>query len=151
MLSKTILIGRTGADPEVRYTPDGNPVVSLRLATDESYKDKNGEKIKRTEWHNIVLFGKSADNATNYITKGRLLYIEGRNRTRSWEGQDGIKRYTTEIIAYKFLLLDSAKRAENGGSKESSKKEEEPAPWNEEAEYTPFNGTDPLLEDDVPF
>jgi single-strand DNA-binding protein len=107
MVNKVILIGRLGKDPEVRYTPDGTMVTNFRIATDEQWKDKNGEKVQRTEWHQIVTYRKLAEICGNYLVKGKLVFIEGRIQTRSWEDKEGIKRYTTEIIASNMKMLDS--------------------------------------------
>ena len=107
MVNKALLIGRLGADPEVRYTPDGTMVVNFRLATDLQWKDKNGEKLQRTEWHRIVAYGKLAEICSNYLSKGKLIFIEGRIQTRSWEDKDGVKRSTTEIVASNMQMLDS--------------------------------------------
>jgi single-strand DNA-binding protein len=107
MVNKAILIGRLGKDPEVRYTPDGTMVTNFNLATDEQWKDKNGEKIQKTEWHRIVTFGKLAEICGNYLVKGKLIFVEGRIQTRNWEDKDGVKRYTTEIIAGNMQMLDS--------------------------------------------
>ena len=99
MVNKVILIGNVGADPEVRYLEGGVAVANLRLATTERYKNKNGENIDQTEWHNIVLWRGLAEIVEKYVKKGMRLYIEGRIRTRSWDDQNGVKRYTTEIYA----------------------------------------------------
>jgi single-strand DNA-binding protein len=107
MVNKAILIGRLGKDPEVRYTPDGTMVTNFNLATDEQWKDKNGEKVQKTEWHRIVTFGKLAEICGNYLVKGKLVFIEGRIQTRSWEDKDGVKRFTTEIVANDMKMLDS--------------------------------------------
>lgn len=107
MINKVILIGRLGKDPDIRYTPDGTMVTTFRIATDEQWKDKNGEKVQRTEWHQIVTYRKLAEICGNYLVKGKLVFIEGRIQTRSWEDKEGIKRYTTEIIASDMKMLDS--------------------------------------------
>lgn len=109
-MNKVILIGRLGADPEIRYTPDGTMVVNMRLATDESYKNKAGEKVEKTEWHRLVGFRKLAEICGNYLTKGRLIVVEGRIQTRSWEDDQGTKRYTTEIVMSSMKMLDSQKK-----------------------------------------
>jgi len=128
MVNKAILIGRLGKDPEVRYTPDGTMVTNFNLATDEQWKDKSGEKVQKTEWHRIVTFGKLAEICGNYLVKGKLIFIEGRIQTRSWEDKDGVKRFTTEIVASDMKMLDSkgqgksddmssnAASAQNGGT-----------------------------------
>ncbi|AEO08313.1 single-stranded DNA-binding protein [Buchnera aphidicola] len=98
-INKVILIGHLGQDPEVRYMPNGNAVVNMTLATSENWKDKNtGEHKEKTEWHRIVLFGKLAEIAGEYLRKGSQVYIEGALQTRKWQDQNGIERYTTEII-----------------------------------------------------
>ncbi|KAF0159236.1 MAG: single-strand DNA-binding protein [Syntrophaceae bacterium] len=107
MVNKAILVGRLGKDPEVRYTPDGTMVTNFTMATDESYKDKNGEKVQKTEWHRIVTYRKLAEICGNYLTKGKLVYIEGKIQTRAWEDKEGVKRNTTEIIANSMQMLDS--------------------------------------------
>lgn len=106
MVNKIILIGRLGADPEVRYTQEGAMVTNFRLATDEQWRDKSGERVQRTEWHRIVTFGKLAEICGNYLSKGRLVYIDGRIQTRSWDDRDGNKRYTTEIVAQNMQMLE---------------------------------------------
>lgn len=105
MVNKVILIGNVGADPDVRYLDGGVAVTNLRLATTESYKNKNGEKVDQTEWHNIVLWRGLAEIVEKYVRKGMRLYIEGRLRTRSWDDQNGAKRYTTEIWADNMQML----------------------------------------------
>lgn len=114
MVNKAILIGRLGRDPEVRYTPDGTMVTNFTMATDESYKDKNGEKVQKTEWHRIVVFGKLAEICGNYLVKGKLIFLEGRIQTRAWEDKDGVKRNTTEIVASNMQMLDSKGQAKPG-------------------------------------
>ena len=116
MINKAILIGRLGKDPEARYTPDGTMVTNFNLATDEQWKDKNGEKVQKTEWHRIVTFGKLAEICGNYLAKGKLVFIEGRIQTRSWEDKDGVKRFTTEIVASDMKMLDSKGQAKTEGS-----------------------------------
>lgn len=98
-INKVILIGHLGQDPEVRYMPNGNAVVNMTLATSENWKDKNtGENKEKTEWHRIVLFGKLAEIAGEYLRKGSQVYIEGSLQTRKWQDQNGLERYTTEVI-----------------------------------------------------
>jgi single-strand DNA-binding protein len=114
MVNKAILIGRLGKDPEVRYTPDGTMVTTFRMATDEQWKDKNGEKVQRTEWHQIVTYRKLAEICGNYLVKGKLVFIEGRIQTRNWEDKEGVKRYTTEIVANDMKMLDSKGQTKAG-------------------------------------
>lgn len=114
-VNKAILVGRLGRDPETRYTSGGQAVANFTLATDESYKDRSGERQKRTEWHRIVLWGKLAEIAQQYLKKGMLVYIEGRIQTRQWEDKrDGQKRQTTEIVANVMRMLTS--RAEGAAA-----------------------------------
>jgi single-strand DNA-binding protein len=137
MVNKVILIGRLGKDPDVRYTPDGTMVTNFNLATDEQWKDKNGEKVQKTEWHRIVTWGKLAEICGNYLVKGKLVFIEGRIQTRSWEDKEGVKRFTTEIIASNMQMLDS----KGQGKTEDASFDAASANSN--------NGNAPL--DDVPF
>ena len=104
-LNKAMIIGNLGVDPEVRYTQSGTAVCNLRIATHERWTSKDGEPGERTEWHNVVVFGKTAENCGNYLSKGRAVYIEGRLQTRKWEDKDGNDRYTTEIVANTVQFL----------------------------------------------
>lgn len=113
-VNKAILVGRLGRDPETRYTSGGQAVANFTLATDETYKDRSGERQKRTEWHRVVLWGKLAEIAQQYLKKGMLVYVEGRIQTRQWEDKrDGQKRQTTEIVGTTMRMLTS--RGESGG------------------------------------
>ena len=106
-INKAILVGNLGKDPEMRYTPNGVAVCSFPMATSETYKDRtSGERITQTEWHNIVIWRGMAETAEKYLRKGSQVYIEGKIKTRSWEDQQGQKRYTTEIVADVMQLLD---------------------------------------------
>ena len=107
MINKAILVGRLGKDPEIRYTPDGAMVTSFSVATDEISKDKSGERVQKTEWHRIVTVGKLAEICGKYLAKGKLVFIEGRIQTRSWDDKEGRKHYSTEIIANNMKMLDS--------------------------------------------
>jgi single-strand DNA-binding protein len=105
-VNKAILVGRLGRDPETRYTSAGQAVCNFTLATDETYKDRNGERQKRTEWHRIVVWGKQAEIAGQYLTKGKQIYLEGRLQTRSWDDrQSGEKKYRTEVVCDNFQML----------------------------------------------
>jgi single-strand DNA-binding protein len=104
-VNKVILIGNVGQDPEVRYIDNNTPVCTLRLATSDVYKNKNGEKVTTTEWHSVVLWRGLAEVAEKYVKKGSQIYIEGKIRSRSWEDKDKNKRYTTEIVADILQLL----------------------------------------------
>ncbi len=113
-INKVILIGNLGNDPEVRYTPGGSAVANVTIATNESWKDRNtGERQERTEWHRVVFWSRLAEIVEQYLKKGSKVYVEGRLQTRSWE-QDGVKRYTTEIVASDMQMLDS--RGDAGGA-----------------------------------
>ena len=105
MLNKAQLIGHLGCDVELRYTQSGTPVANFRVATNEYWNDKNGERKERTEWHRIVAWGKVAELCGEYLSKGRQVYIEGSLRTRAWDDRDGNKRYTTEITAQNVRFL----------------------------------------------
>lgn len=110
-VNKVILVGNLGNDPEVRFTPNGSAIANLSLATSESWKDRNtGQQQERTEWHRVVIFGKTAEIAQQYLRKGSKVYIEGKLQTRKWQGQDGQDRYTTEVvvdITGQMQMLDS--------------------------------------------
>ena len=104
-VNKVILIGRLGADPEIRYTADGTPVATFRIATTESWKNKDGTKAEQTEWHRIVAWRKLGEISAEYLKKGKLVYVEGRIQSREYEGRDGIKRKTVEIVASNMKML----------------------------------------------
>lgn len=107
-VNKVILIGNLGADPEIRYTAGGTPVANFNLATKETWTNKDGVREDRTEWHRIVAWGKLGQICGEYLVKGKLVYIEGKLRTRSWEDREGNKRYTTEILAQTMQMLSPA-------------------------------------------
>ena len=107
-VNKVILLGNLGADPETRYTASGSAVTNIRLATTDTWRDKqSGERQERTEWHRVVFFSRLAEIAAEYLRKGSQCYIEGQIRTRKWQGQDGQDRYTTEIVASEMQMLGS--------------------------------------------
>jgi single-strand DNA-binding protein len=113
-VNKVILVGRLGKDPEIRSTPSGTSVASFTIATDERFNDRQGERQERTEWHNIVAWSKLAEICGQYLKKGKLVYIEGRLQTRSWDDKEtGQKRYRTEIIANEMQMLD--RKGDEGG------------------------------------
>jgi len=113
-VNKVILVGHLGADPDMRYTPSGQGVCELRVATSESWNDKNGQRQERTEWHRIVVWGKRAEICSKYLAKGRQVYIEGRIQTRSYDDKDGNKRYITEIVAADVQFLGGGGAREGG-------------------------------------
>jgi len=135
VVNKVILIGRLGADPEIRYTPSGAEVATFRIATSESWTNKSGEKEERTVWHRIVAWRGLAKICGEFLSKGKLVYVEGRLRTRSWEDRDGNKRTTTEVEATDMKML--------GGAGEGGRKAREP-----EAESAPPAAKE---EEDIPF
>ena len=107
-INKAIIVGNLGADPEVRYTANGNAVSNVTVATSESWKDRqSGERQEKTEWHRVVFFGRLAEIAGEYLKKGSKVYVEGRLQTRKWEDKNGQERYTTEIVASEMQMLDS--------------------------------------------
>lgn len=120
-VNKVILVGNLGNDPELRNTSGGNPVCNFNVATNEVWTGKDGQKNERTEWHKIVVWGKQAENCEQYLKKGRQVYVEGKNQTRSWEDNDGVKRYVTEVIARQVVFL-------SGGSEDGGRRDEAPPP-----------------------
>lgn len=139
-LNKAMIIGRLGADPEVRYTQSNTAVATMNVATSEKYKDKNGELQENTEWHRVVAWGRTAEICQQYLKKGSLVYFEGPINTREWEDKEGQKRYTTEIKALQMQMLDSKG---GGGSNGKGKK----------AEATSVQIDDSFddMDDDLPF
>jgi single-strand DNA-binding protein len=113
-LNKAMIIGNLGRDPEMRYTPNGQAVTQFTVAVNRNYKDSSGEWKEETEWFRVVAWGPLAERTAEYLRKGRKVYVEGRLQTRSWEGQDGQKRYTTELIASTVTALDPRPREEGG-------------------------------------
>jgi len=116
-VNKVILVGRLGRDPETRYTGSGQAVCNFSMATDETYKDRSGERQKRTEWHKIVVWGKQAEIAQQYLKKGSLLYLEGRIQSREWNDKEGQKRTSFEIVASNFRMLGSRSDAAAAGAR----------------------------------
>jgi len=136
-VNKVILVGNLGKDPEVRYLEGGTAVANFTLATSETYKDKGGNRIEQTEWHNVVVWRGLAEIAEKYLRKGSMVYVEGKLRTRPWEDKDGVKRYTTEIIADNMTML--------GGKREESSNTQTPPAT------PPQNIPSPKDADDLPF
>jgi single-strand DNA-binding protein len=128
-VNKVILVGYLGADPDMKYTPSGQGVCELRLATSESWNDKNGQRQERTEWHRIVVWGKRAEVCSKYLSKGRQVFVEGRIQTRTYDDKDGNKRYITEIIANDVQFLGGGGRdGAAGGGTRGGKSDEGPPP-----------------------
>ena len=150
-VNKVILIGNLGRDPEVRYMPSGDAVANISIATTETWKDKNGEKQEKTEWHRVAMFGKTAEIAGEYLKKGSQVYIEGRLETRKWTDKEGQERYTTEIRADRMQMLGSR----SGGSERMAPPEDD-APRSAAAPAKKSGGAAKGssledLEDDIPF
>ena len=139
-LNKVMLIGNLGKDPEVRFTASGQAVASFSLATSEKFKGKTGEWEERTEWHNITLWGKLAEIAGEYLSKGKTIYVEGRLQTRKWQDKSGNDRYTTDIVGDKMQML-SPKGERSGGGDSSSASKSGGASYEEP----------PFQDDDIPF
>jgi len=135
-----MLIGNLGKDPEVRFTASGQAVASFSLATSEKFKNKTGEWEERTEWHNITLWGKLAEIAGEYLSKGKTVYIEGRLQTRKWQDKSGNDRYTTDIVGDKMQMLSAKGERSGGGDTSSAQK-----PTGTSYEEPPFQ------DDDIPF
>ena len=119
-VNKVILLGNLGKDPETRYTTGGDAVTNLNIATSETWKDKSGEKQEKTEWHRVVLFGRQAEIAGEYLKKGRSVYIEGRLQTRKYTDKDGVEKYSTEVVGDRMQLIGSAREAGGGGDADFS-------------------------------
>jgi single-strand DNA-binding protein len=115
-MNKVILVGRLGQDPKLAYAPSGVAVANFNIATDESYTDRDGNKVDKAEWHRIVVFAKQAEMCANYLSKGRLVLVEGSLQTRKWQDQDGNDRYTTEVKAQRVQFLDSRSQEQGGQS-----------------------------------
>lgn len=116
-VNKVILLGRLGADPEIRYMPSGSAIANLRLATTEGYKDKQtGQFVETTEWHRVVVFGKRAEVVGEYCKKGSSIYVEGRMRTNKWQDKEGKDRYSTEVVSSEFQLIGGKPDAQSKGS-----------------------------------
>ena len=136
-LNKVMIIGNLGSEPEMRFTPNGNPVTSFRVATNRVYTTSEGERKQETEWFTVVAWNKLAEQCNQFLTKGRLVYAEGRLRTRTWDGQDGQKHYHTEIIANRVTFLDRQSLASLPEDKED-KVEDADAVGELEPEDIPF-------------
>ena len=138
MVNKVILVGNLGKDPEVRFTPNGQALAKFPVATTEKWRDQQGQMQERTEWHNVVVWGKQAENCGQYLAKGRQVYVEGRIQTRSWDDKDGNKRYATDIVAQNVRFL--------GGGRGAPQETGVSLPPGEDAPPPP-----PSQDDDIPF
>ena len=148
-VNKVILVGNLGRDAELRYTPGGAAVATLNMATTEVWTDKSGQKQEKTEWHRVVFWGKVAESLTEYLTKGKQVYIEGRLETRQWNDKDGNKRYTTEIKGDKIVLLGGGGGRGGGGMSRSGG--EESAGGGHATPHGADVPDQPLTDDDIPF
>ncbi len=155
-VNKVILIGNLGQDPELRYTGNGTAVCNLRIATNESYKDQEGQLVEKTEWHSVVAWSRLAEICGEYLKKGSRVYFEGSLQTRSWEDRDGNTRYTTEIKAREMMMLDSrGGDIDNGNDQRRSQPQPQPQPQhqaepqNQPQSQTPDDSFAP--DDDLPF
>jgi single-strand DNA-binding protein len=152
-VNKVILIGNLGRDPETRYMPDGGAITNISIATTEAWKDKNGDKQEKTEWHRVAFFGKLAEIAGEYLKKGSQVYVEGRLQTRKWQDKDGQDKYTTEIVANAMQMLGSRQgmggAAPDMGERDAGASSPRPAAAGKPAAKTGGKFDD--FEDDIPF
>jgi len=147
-VNKVILIGNLGKDPETRYMSNGDAVTNITLATTDTWKDKNGEKQEKTEWHRVTFYRKLAEIAGEYLKKGRSVYVEGRLETRKWTDKNGMERYTTDIIATDMKMLGN--RPGSGSFESSPDHEEDSAVSSRPSSTKSPSGFDDM-EDDIPF
>lgn len=146
-VNKAILIGNLGSNPEVRYTPNGNAIANVALATSSAWRDKQtGELNERTEWHRVVFFNRLAEIVNEYLHKGSKVYIEGSLRTRKWQDKSGVDRYTTEIIANEMQILDSKNSSSQNQGHTQSAQTDSPM-----ASTTEASGSANSFDDDIPF
>ena len=147
-VNKVILVGNLGRDAELRYTPGGAAVATLNLATTEVFKDREGQKKEDTQWHRVILWGKTAETLQDYLTKGKQIYVEGKLQTRKWKDKDGNDKYTTEVRGDRVVLLsgggrgDGTARGEAGGSRSSAA---------DDFGHPDAGGSVELTDDDIPF
>src|SRR5580765_8640011 len=139
-VNKVILVGHLGADPDMRYTPSGQGVCELRLATSESWNDKNGQRQERTEWHRIVVWGKRAEICSKYLAKGRQVFVEGRIQTRTYDDKDGNKRYMTENIAQDVQFLGGGRDGGGGGGGGRGNRADDGPPPPSDGDFGGFGG-----------
>jgi single-strand DNA-binding protein len=152
-VNKVILVGNLGRDAELRYTPGGAAVATINMATTEVWNDKGGQRQEKTEWHRVVLWGKSAESLTEYLTKGKQIYVEGRLQTRQWDDKDGNKRYTTEIRGDRIVLLGGGGGRSGGGgmSRGGGGASEESMGGGHGGGAPAPDGPEPITDDDIPF
>lgn len=149
-VNRVTLLGHLGKDPEMKYTPSGQAVTKLRLATSDRWKDKNGEWQDRTEWHDVVLWAKMAETANQYLNKGSQVFIEGRLQTTSWDDKEGKKHYRTEIVANDMVLLGGRGAGSGGGERPEPARNSRAG--DDLSEPVPASGRGPeITDDDIPF
>jgi single-strand DNA-binding protein len=153
-VNKVILVGNLGADPELKYTPSNRPVCRLSVATNEVWKDKDGKKQERTEWHRVNVWGEQAENCSKFLAKGRMVYVEGRLQTRSWDDKEGKKHYSTEVVADRVVFLGGGAESGAGGGGGAKRGGGGKPGWGEEAPASgpsDENGPPPAGDDEIPF
>ena len=150
-VNKVILVGNLGRDPETRYMPDGGAITNISVATTDVWKDKQGEKQEKTEWHRVAFFGKLAEIAGEYLKKGRQIYVEGRLQTRKWQDKEGQDRYTTEIIADRMQMLGSREGSGAPVAAEPSERASTAEPRGAKGGAAPAKKNVDDLDDDIPF
>ena len=137
-VNKVVLVGHLGGDPETRFTPSGAAVANFNLATNESWRDANGDIQDKTEWHRCVMFGKSAEMAVDLLKKGQLIFTEGKLQTRNWEDKDGVKRYTTEVVCEMFTMLGRKMDNESNQAANNFSKPDQASDTKSDEEDLPF-------------
>ena len=145
-VNKVILVGNLGRDAELRYTPGGAAVATLNMATTEVWNDKSGQRQEKTEWHRVVLWGKTAESLSEYLTKGKQIYVEGKLQTRKWKDKDGNDKYTTEVRGDRVVLLSGGARGDGARSEGASRS----TASDEFSHGEPAGGVE-LSDDDIPF
>jgi len=150
-VNKVILVGNLGRDPETRYTTGGDPITNVSIATTDTWKDKNGEKQEKTEWHRVAFFGKLAEIAGEYLKKGSQVYVEGRLQTRKWQDKEGQDKYTTEIVADRMQMLGSRSGGGGGAGGEPPPERERTSGGGGKPGGAPAKKNVDDLDDDIPF
>jgi len=151
-VNKVILVGNLGRDAELRYTPGGAAVATLNLATTEVFKDREGQKKEDTQWHRVILWGKTAETLQDYLTKGKQIYVEGKLQTRKWKDKDGNDKYTTEVRGDRVVLLSGGGRGEGAGmGRGEGGGRSNPAAAADDFGHGEPGGSVELTDDDIPF
>ncbi len=150
-VNKVILVGNLGRDAELRYTPGGAAVATLNLATTEVFKDREGQKKEDTQWHRVILWGKTAETLQDYLTKGKQIYVEGKLQTRKWKDKDGNDKYTTEVRGDRVVLLSGGGRGDGGGGGSRGSSSSSSSSSSDEMGHAEPGGSVELTDDDIPF